>query len=168
VLILTDGVDTTSRKTKYPEALVAAEKTDATVFPIYLDTFTAAPRVRVRGTNIGSLPWDLQQVLNSARFSLPGDSEAEYALGRLYLNDLVYLSGGRAVDAKLLLEGKAKVATNIADELRQQYYVTFMPVGSAYLGQRKHIKVRVDRPNLAVIARGSYVVGSPPSKVASE
>jgi len=163
VLLLTDGVDTTSRRTRYSEALMEAEKSDVSVFPVYLDTFNAAPRPRVQGINIASLPWDVQQVLNAGRFSAPGSSEAEYALGRLYLNDLVYLSGGRAIDANSLLNGKTKVATNIADEIRQQYYVTYKPAGSAYIGQRKHLKVRVDRPNLAVIARGSYIVGSPPS-----
>jgi VWFA-related protein len=168
VIFLTDGVDTTSRKMKYSEALVTAEKTGASVFPVYLDTFVSEPRPRVSGTNVASLPWDVQQVLNSPRFSVPGSSEAEYELGRLYLNDLVYLSGGRAIDAKSILEGKTKVATSISDELRQQYYLTFSPVGSAYIGQRKHLKIRVNRPNLVVIARGSYIVGAPPSKTASQ
>jgi VWFA-related protein len=167
VLLLTDGVDTTSRRTRYSEALVAAEKTNTTVFPVYLDTFNAVPRLRMPGSNIGLLPWDLQQALTSAHLSVPGSSEAEYALGKLYLNDLIYLSGGRALEAKALLEDKAKVATTIADELRRQYYITFSPVGAAYVGQRKHLKIRVDRPNLAVLARGSYIVGSPPSKISA-
>jgi VWFA-related protein len=168
VVILTDGVDTTSRKTRYSDALVAAEKSGATVFPVYLDTFEAGPRPRVRGTNISSLPWDVQQVLNSARFSLPGSSKEEYELGKLYLNDLVYLSGGRAVDAKSLLAGKSSVAADIAGEIHEQYYITFAPIGTAYEGQRKHLKVRVNRPNLAVLARGSYIVGSPPSKISAK
>jgi VWFA-related protein len=165
VIILTDGVDTTSQKTKYSEALVAAERSGATVFPVYLDTFVSSARPRVNGRNIASLPWDVQQVLNSARFSLPGSSVAEYELGRFYLNDLVYLSGGRAVDAKSLLAGKSSVAVSVANEIHKQYYLTFAPVGAAFEGQRKHLKVRVDRPNLAVLTRGSYVVGSPPSKI---
>lgn len=164
VLLLTDGVDTTSRKTKYSQALVAAEKAGVTVFPVYLDTFELVKDQ----LNLSNLPFAVQQALRNSRIgrSTPaGDTEEEYILGRLYLNDLVYLSGGRAIDANSLLEGKAKVSATIADELRQQYYVTFTPVGDAHIGQRKHLKVRVNRPNLAVMARGSYIVGSPPSTV---
>jgi VWFA-related protein len=169
VIMLTDGVDTTSRSSLYSHALVSAEKSDATVFPVYLDTFVAGPRPRTNDLKGAALlPWDVRVFLNTASVGLPGSSQAEYELGRLYLNDLVYLSGGRAVDAKSLLENKAKVSLTIADEMRKQYYVTFSPVGSAYIGQRKHLKVRINRPDLAVIARGSYIVGSPPSKVATQ
>jgi VWFA-related protein len=166
VLLLTDGVDTTSRKTKYPQALVAAEKAGVTVFPVYLDTFAFANAQ----LNTSGLPIAVQQILRNSSMGRPtaGASEEEYALGRLYLNDLVYLSGGRAIEARSLLEGKAKVASTIADELRQQYYVTFTPIGNAHIGQRKHLKVRVNRPNLAVMARGSYIVGSPPSTVTAQ
>ncbi len=168
VVLLTDGVDTTSRKTKYAQALVAAEKAGVTIFPVYLDTFVQGPQSRIRGGNAASLPWDVRIFGNTPSVSVPGSSEAEYDLGRLYLNDLVYLSGGRAIDVKSLLEGKAKVAATIADELRRQYYVTFTPINNAHIGQRKHLKVRVNRPNLAVIARGSYIVGSPPSTITAQ
>jgi len=167
VIVVTDGVDTTSRGTRNSEALAAAEMSGATVYPVYLDTFTDAPRPRVSGTNIASLPWDVQQVLNSPRFSLPGMSKESYELGKLYLNDLVYLSGGRASDANSLLQNKTTIAATIAEELHQQYYVTFAPVGSAFIGQRKHLKVRLERPGLVLLARGSYIVGSPPSKVSA-
>ncbi|HEX6126412.1 MAG TPA: VWA domain-containing protein [Pyrinomonadaceae bacterium] len=166
VLLITDGVDTTS-STKYSVSLVAAEMTEATVYPIYLDTYSSVRRGRTIITR--GLPPELQAAVQSALGNYPppkGTLESEYQVGRLYLNDLIYLSGGRAIDVTDLIKGTPKVPVTISDELRQQYYVTFSPVGTAYVGQRKHLKVRVNRPNLAVTARGSYVVGSPPSKVA--
>lgn len=166
VFLITDGVDTTS-KTRYSEALVTAEQTETTVFPIYMDTFAIA----MQGTSLGGrgLPPNIQAILggNSIKPPPPRGLETDYQIGRLYLNDLVYLSGGRAVESKTLLEGRNRVVASFADEFRARYYVTFQPVGSAHIGQRKHLKVRVDRPNLAVVARGSYVVGKPPSKVAA-
>jgi VWFA-related protein len=165
VIVLTDGVDTTSIKTSYLQALISAEKSGAAFFPVYLDTFPLVNDPK----RFNGLPTVLGQSLGRAtRTSTVGSLEDDYTLGRHYLNDLVVLSGGRALDGKSVLIGTAKVSTTIADEIRQQYYVTFSPVGAAYVGQRKHIKVRVNRPNLAVIARGSYIVGSPPSKLGTK
>ena len=168
VLLVTDGVDTTSR-TRYSLSLVAAEKTEASVYPIYLDTYSSVTRARPIAS--GSLPPALQAAVQAAIGNHPlpkGTFESEYQVGRLYLNDLVYLSGGRAIDAKELINGEPKVRVTISDELRQQYYLTFSPVGSAYVGQRKHLKVRVNRPDLAITARGSYIVGYPPSRLMSQ
>jgi len=161
IILVTDGVDTTSVKSSYTKALVAAERSDVAIFPFYLDTF-ASTNSRSPGAN---LPAAVQQILGSSMLNRPtvDSTQDEYALGRLFLNDLVILSGSRAIEVDLLSIGKLKVPMNIADELSQQYYLTFSPVGSAYVGQRKHLKIRIDRPNLAVITRGSYIVGSPPS-----
>jgi VWFA-related protein len=167
VLFVTDGVDTTSLKTKYSQALVAAEMSGASVYPIYLDTLQFANNIK---PNVRGVPPGIQQaVLDALAKQLPRQSPQQmaddYALGKLYLNDLVFLSGGRASEANLLLQNKSPIAGTIAAEIHQQYYLTFSPTGSAFAGQRKHLKVRVDHPNLIVVTRGSYIVGSPPSKI---
>jgi VWFA-related protein len=166
VFLITDGVDTTSRSSRYWDSLVAAERSDAAVYPIYLDSF---PTVNSSGPpGVKGLPSQLQGMIPSLGVGpAPGSFESDYTLGRLYLNDLVFVSGGRAVTANALLQGSARVAAGFKEEFRSQYHVTFRPAGTAYVGQRKHVKVRVARPNLAVVARGSYVVGSPPSKVSA-
>jgi hypothetical protein len=120
---------------------------------------------------MNGLPAPILQTLQTSGFRVPnsrGSLPEEYTAGRYYLNDLAMLSGGRAIDGQSILNGTAKVSMSIADELRRQYYLTFSPVGSAYVGQRKHLKVRVSRPNLAVSARGSYIVGSAPSKLGTK
>ena len=48
----------------------------------------------------------------------------------------------------------------IAEELRRQYNIGYVPTKEGVTGQRKQIKVRVDRPNLVVRSRDSYIVGS--------
>jgi hypothetical protein len=52
----------------------------------------------------------------------------------------------------------------IAEELRRQYNIGYIPSDEAAAGQRKQIKVRVNRPNLVIRARDSYIVGAKPKE----
>ena len=166
VVLVTDGVDTGSRRS-YSESLAIAERSNAAVYPIYLDTYESAVSGR------SSRPTRLVGWESAVAAGISGAIASElvvpdkvklrirelYDVGKLYLNDLVFLSGGRAIPAK---DSSTKMLS-IADEVRQQYYVTFIPRSKSSIGQRRHLKVRVARPNVAVLARGSYIVGSPPS-----
>jgi VWFA-related protein len=163
VIILTDGVDTSSQKTKYSDSLVAAEMSTATVYPIYLDTFRFVKDVK-QSKNSDLI---MGSILNGPVMRSSGQSiediKRDYEIAKYYLNDLAYLSGGRASDGESLLQSKSEFASTIAEELHQQYYLTFLPVGPSFIGERKHLTVRIDLPNLLVLTRGSYIVGSPPS-----
>jgi hypothetical protein len=48
----------------------------------------------------------------------------------------------------------------IAEELRRQYNIGYIPNTDGKVGERKRIKVRVNRPNLVLRARDSYIVGA--------
>ncbi|MFN2516973.1 MAG: hypothetical protein ABR556_12260, partial [Pyrinomonadaceae bacterium] len=50
-----------------------------------------------------------------------------------------------------------QVFNSIANELRHQYSLGYYVKTPAQLGQRRQIKVRLNRPNLVVRARSSYV-----------
>jgi VWFA-related protein len=167
VLLITDGVDTTS-KTGYSTSIVAAEKAGAAIFPIYIDTsanMVNNGRVYLSPDQVKRL--GITSVAVPKQLNVPGggSTKIDYAIGRFYLDDLVFASGGRAIPGKDILSGKTKVSATIADEIRSQYYVTVQPVGSAYIGQRKHLTVRICRPDLVIVTRGSYIVGSPPIKI---
>jgi len=43
--------------------------------------------------------------------------------------------------------------------LRSQYSIGYYPKEEGAAGERRQIKVRVNRPNVAVRARDSYIVG---------
>jgi hypothetical protein len=83
---------------------------------------------------------------------------ANYELGKMYRNDLLFLSGGRAIPAWSFRDAPKEIAASLISGIRQQYFVTFSPTPGGTVAQRKQILVRVDRPNLAVLARGSYIV----------
>ena len=62
--------------------------------------------------------------------------------------------------APVVFSGPAGPLEGIAEELRRQYNIGYVPSSEGKVGQRKQIKVRVDRSNLIVRARDSYIVGS--------
>ncbi|CAN5284023.1 hypothetical protein BH20ACI2_BH20ACI2_12450 [soil metagenome] len=150
VVLFTDGVDTTSRKNNYDSTLKYVEESDSMIFPIYYNTyFDNRPR------NIGGFP----DIFGGG--IIAGVSAEEYALGRKYLEDLADATGGRVFRPESTPGGLTRAFEGIAEELRRQYNIGYVPKEEGRRGQRKSIKVRVDRPNLLIRGRDSYVVGGP-------
>ena len=154
VVLFTDGVDTTSRKNSYDSTLNYAEESDTLIFPIYYNTFFDG-RGGLGGINGGMIPTG-----NGGYGSVPGTSSEEYALGRKYLDDLAEVTGGRVFRPEATPGGLTRAFEGIAEELRRQYNIGFIPTEEGKRGQRKQIKVRVNRPNLILRTRDSYVVGT--------
>jgi VWFA-related protein len=154
IILLTDGVDTTSDKAGYESSLEEAEKYDVPVFPVYLDTFqnVISPKVRNSGFSGRLLP----QV--AFREQSVEEMKEMYELGKMYLNDLVSISGGRQIPFESLSDKNQKFLENAAEELRLKYYVSFKPSETQQTARRRQIKVRVNRPDLLVLARGSYLI----------
>ena len=150
VVLFTDGVDTTSSKLDEEGTLREAEEADALIFPIYYNTYA---------TN----------KINNGGFPFPGGgmargtSAGEYAVGKKYLEDLAAYTGGRVFKADSTVTGLEDAFTGIADELRRQYSIGYYPSEPGQSGQRRQIKVRVNRPNLVIRARDSYIVGAVPA-----
>lgn len=53
--------------------------------------------------------------------------------------------------------GISEAFSQIAEELRRQYSLGYYPKPPGQAGQRRQIKVRVNQPNLVVVARDSYI-----------
>ncbi|CAN5367719.1 hypothetical protein BH20ACI1_BH20ACI1_15480 [soil metagenome] len=154
IVLFTDGVDTTSHKEDYDSTLRQASEADALIFPIYYNTF-----FRNSGGVLSSpdIPTDFP---NSQRKSAPGTTSGEYLVGKKYLEELAANTGGRVFQAESTSGGLTRAFEGIAEELRRQYSIGYYPSDLGRAGQRKQIKVRVNRPNLVVRARDSYIVGS--------
>lgn len=146
LFLISDGVDTTSRKASYVTSLIAAEKGNVPVFPIYLDTVLTA-------ASAGQFPTVFGIKLPPAR----GSTKEEYELGRYYLTDLLRLSGGRAFLADEVLSGKSAALDRLPADLASRYYVTIrLPPGGISKGPYR-LKTRVNIPDVTVLAKGSYV-----------
>ncbi len=145
VVLFTDGVDTTSRNANYDTTLDLAEEFDAPIFPIYYNTFLE----NARQTYPGSRP-----VLGAGR------TAGEYAVGKKYLEELSAYTGGRIFRPESTPGGLTAAFEGIAEELRRQYNIGYIPAESGTPGQRRSIRVRVDRKNLVIRSRDSYIVGA--------
>lgn len=150
VVLLTDGVDTTSRESTFSDSLEFAERFEVPAFPIFFDTY---PDMIKRQK---ALPPILQELFSAKqRGQMANLQEQLRQTGIAYLNDLVMVSGGRAIDHGSAVQGVGQIKTTIPDEVRNQYLLKAeIPEGS---NPRARISVKVLRPSLKVRARGSFL-----------
>jgi VWFA-related protein len=159
IVLFTDGVDTTSRgRATYDSTLALAEESDSLIFPIYYNTYFDN-----RGIGSGGGGWP-----GTIVFGPPprGTTAEDYALGRRYLEELADYTGGRVFRPESTPGGLTAAFEGIAEELRRQYQIGYTPADDGKPGQRKQIKVRVNRPNLVIRSRDSYIVGETPKPAA--
>ena len=152
IVLFTDGVDTTSSKAFYESTIQQAEESEAMVFPIYYNTFL--DNRRSGGVMSNPSSWGLPGGMSSV-----GTRAEDYARGRAYLAELAGVTGGRVFRPESTPGGLTAAFEGIAEELRRQYNIGYYPKNEGKAGQRKQIRVRVNRPNLAIRARDSYIVG---------
>ncbi len=150
LIVFTDGVDTTSQKTTVAESLAVAERFDAPVYSVYFDTFKDMRRQPV--PQLLSIP---RGRITAGRPA--GSEEAEYKIGRAFLNDLMYLSGGRIFQTADKDTTPEAIAQSIGEEMRARYYLRVNASGPYKSGARLGIKVRVNQPALMIFARGSVI-----------
>jgi len=86
----------------------------------------------------------------------PGTSIFDYKLADQFLHQLATKTGGRLYEANERTQ-LTEAFSKIAEELRHQYSIGYYPQTTLQSGERREIRVRVDRPELAVRARDSYV-----------
>jgi Ca-activated chloride channel family protein len=167
VVLFTDGVDTTSKRATYQSNVLDSEELDALIYPVQYDTFqdvggsvTRWPPSRtddIFGQILGG-------IFGGGRGGrggrggggIPGTSRRDYEVASRYLQDLSIRTGARKYEADTI-QNLETAFSNIAEELRRQYSIGYYPKRAPRPGERRQIRVRVNRPNLAVRARDSYV-----------
>jgi VWFA-related protein len=170
VVLFTDGVDATSNHATYESTVNTAEELDALIYPILYDTYdpsidTGGPTAPQSNSRVISilrkipLPLPIPTIGNSGGSSGggPGSSREDYDRGERYLHQLADLTGGRVYEASKDLSYLRDAFSKIADELGRQYSVGYYPKRKGESGERRQIKVRVNRPGVAVRARDKYV-----------
>jgi VWFA-related protein len=192
IVLFTDGVDTTSKVASYESTVRDAEELDALIYPVQYDTYGdmqgggggggvpswPGPRRR-RG---GNSPIDiLADILNGGGMGGggvvigrgggggggAGASSGEYARADAYLKELALRTGARGYRADSI--GNLSQAFGlIAEELRRQYSLGYYPKTAAQAGQRRQIRVRVNRSGLIVRARDSYISSSQPGAATAQ
>jgi Ca-activated chloride channel homolog len=163
IVLFTDGVDTRSYMASYQSTLREAEEMDGLIYAIQYDTtdFVAATQTPSNDLTIvttrSSWPYGTtQRVISGPTIPVPGTTIGDYKLADRYLHQLSENTGARLYKANDR-EQLAAAFSKIAGELRSQYSLGYYPKIAAKSGERNHIKVRVNQPDLAVRARESYV-----------
>jgi Ca-activated chloride channel family protein len=182
MLLFTDGVDTSSRLASYESNARDAEELDALIYPVQYDTYAGGGSTQSNGgwgggnrRKRGGIIDILGDILSDGDINIgngggnkrgggggggnnncTGCTREEYERGAAYLNDLARLSGARLYRADTTSD-IAGAFSLVAEELRRQYSLGYYPKQQGQPGQRRRIKVRVMRPDLAVRARDSYI-----------
>lgn len=174
IVLFTDGVDTTSRTSHDLENLRDASEIDVLIYPIRYDTFedvqamknkpvirmpdnsrtTTPPTVPSSGG--GGLPFPIPGPVVMTP-SDKGTTVEEYKHAEEFLDQLANRTGGRMFLASTFGNLNNAFKT-IASELREYYSIGYYPSEDAKPGSTRRIRIRVDRTNVAVRARSSYVV----------
>lgn len=160
IVLITDGADTTSKKTTFTSSIAAVERTMTRVFSIYIDpestpgndqvTFRQGVSDRVPSA---AMQRTIEQVLQENSASR---IKIEKTRGRNYLNELLIASGGRAVQFRDVAAGKTGAVDSIPYELLNQYYIR-VRVPADQREERSPVTVRVEKPNLVILAKGSVL-----------
>ncbi|MGD9562650.1 MAG: VWA domain-containing protein [Pyrinomonadaceae bacterium] len=203
IVLFTDGVDTTSRRSHDAANIRDAMELDALIYPIRYDTYADVQSMKNRipvslppgiplpdsGTRLppgspGNLPIPIPTSTRSDRPRTPrndprtfpdddrqrsptrppivmpgqrGTTAEEYRFAEEYLERLAENTGGRVHFATTFGNLNAAFA-RIASELREFYSIGYYPQAEGVPGTMRKIKVKVDRKDIAVRARGGYAV----------
>ena len=170
IVLFTDGVDTTSRRAHDLSNLRDVEETDALVYPIHYDTFADVQRMKnqtviIPPTQPNPIPTSTP---NPFPFPIPtggigtpgsrGTSAEDYRKAEQYLNDMANRTGGKIFEADTTVN-LDRAFSSIAAELREFYSIGYYLPESAKPGEKRRIKIKVDKENVSVKARESYTVG---------
>jgi VWFA-related protein len=148
----------------YQSSLHEVEELDALIYPVQYDTtdFVDAQtrtNTTIVTTTIGGrnpARSSSQVTYGAPKASGPGTSIGDYKLADQYLRQLATKTGGRLYEANDRTQ-LSDAFSKIAEELGHQYSLGYYPQSTLQSGERREIRVRVDRPHVAVRARDSYV-----------
>ena len=168
LVLFTDGVDATSNDATYESTLHSAEELDTTIYAIRYDTYD--PAADTGGSSVpqssGRLPSILRKIplpitIGTGGGGGNGSSKSDYDRGESYLHRLAEATGGRVYEANKDLSYLRVAFSHIAQELSRQYTLGYYPITREGSGERRKIKVRVNRPDVVIRARDSYIYKGP-------
>ena len=173
IVCMSDGVDSTSR-TKFKDIAPLAEKSDASVYFLELNTEEATLQGLLKlKTDPGFVNFSQSQTdryyaeYNAEslqrfrpRETLSPETIREinsglYKLARRELRTLGERTGGRVYPVKTLPD-LTGVYKQVADELRSQYSIGYYPSNKAHDGRWRAIRVETRAPGATVRARSGY------------
>jgi Ca-activated chloride channel family protein len=152
IVLLTDGVDTTSKQATSDSVVRAAAASDIAVFPIQYHTYSDFSDNPSRETYTAGSLGAVSHVTKNGEFA----SEA-YKKATLFLRLLAEKTAGHFQFA----DSEKNLASSfaaIAQQLREQYAIGYYPKDRST--SQRRIEVRVAAPHTTVRTRASYIYKS--------
>lgn len=153
IVLLSDGVDTTSKVAKAAGIIRDIDEMDTLVYPIQYDTFDDVRESRRKDAMVLYDDNDKPYIVESPL--VKGEKEEDYSEAREFLLDIASHSGGRVQRVNSTTNLNSAFA-RIAEELRKIYSLGYYPNSEKTPGTRYTIRVRVYRPDLDIRARDNY------------
>jgi Ca-activated chloride channel family protein len=152
IVILSDGVDTSSRMVSAKSIVRDLTESDILIYPIQYDTYDDVQKNRRKDAPIQYDEDDRPYIASKA----PGRGERaeDYRVADEFLADIADRTGGHVYKVRSNTNLKGAFSA-IADELRKIYSLGYYPTNGRLPGETYSIKVRVYRPNLLIRARES-------------
>ena len=177
IVLFSDGVDTSSRKSSDLQNLNDSLELDALIYPIEYDTFNEVQAMKnkpiiqqptipspIPSKDKSPFPFPTGGAGGVGVMSDKGTTAAEYQKADEYLNELANRTGGRLYKASTIAN-LSDAFSRIASELREYYSLGYYPKDEANIGKNHNIKVRVNRDGMIVKSRESYALRRPQKKV---
>ena len=158
VIVFTDGVDSTNEKTA-KKTLHYAEELDALVYTIRFDTYDVKMEAVMQAQQgITGFPGVFGGLPSPSTKNNQSETLREmYERARHYLQALSTVTGGRYFEASRDLHDLNQSFAEIAKELRRQYRLGYYPAIRGTRSERRQLRVRTGRADVAVRARASYI-----------
>lgn len=154
IVMLSDGVDTSSAKSSRKEVLSIVEEEDVIVYPLRYDTFDDVRKNRRKDAQVRYDEDDKPYIYEEP--PKRGEREQDYSDARDFLDTVADTSGGRVF--------KVSSTTNlnnaflkIAEELRKTYSLGYYPTEERRPGVTHTLKVRIYRPDLNIRTRETSI-----------
>lgn len=153
VVLLSDGVDTSSSKVSAADITRQVAENDVLIYPIRYNTFDDVQKSRRGNAEIKFDDNDRPYIIDTPKQK--GEREPDYEYAGAFLKEIADRSGGRSYQVKSTTNLDKAFAT-IANELRKIYSLGYYPSSDRKPGTQYNIKVRVYRPDLMINTRRSY------------
>lgn len=154
IVLLSDGVDTSSLKFTSADILREIGNSDVLVYPVQYNTYDDVQKSRKKSSQI--LYDDKDRPYITQKPKVKGEREEDYENADEFLRELSNQTGGKVyrVSSSTNLN---KAFAKIADDLRKIYSLGYYPSTERKNGVRYAVNVRVYRPNLKITAKESYL-----------
>lgn len=173
VILFTDGVDTTSRRSNDLRNLSDAMELDALIYTVRYDTFNDVqsmksgsiipkpPPIRIPGSQDSGSPFPFPlPTVGVGGASSQGTTAEEYRKAAEYLDQLSSRTGGRIYEASTM-SNLGEAYSKIASELREFYSIAYYPKEDRIGSKTNSVKVKVLRPGLVVRSRETFIRRKP-------